>query len=73
MFALSLGVWAALFFFTFAYLSIAWGKSEYPPMGKGINSCRAAIVFSLFSIGTWVRRIQLRTYFRTFVNCYSLF
>ncbi|XP_017493932.1 PREDICTED: synaptogyrin-3-like [Rhagoletis zephyria] len=47
------GVWAALFFFTFAYLSIAWGKSEYPPMGKGINSCRAAIVFSLFSIGTW--------------------
>lgn len=48
------GVWGALFLIGFAYLAIAWGKSDYPPLGKGINSCRAAIVFSFFSIGAWV-------------------
>lgn len=47
------GLWAALFLICFAYLGISWGKSNYPPFGEGINSCRAAIAFSFFSIGSW--------------------
>ena len=51
-------LWAGLFFIEFWYLTIAWNKSDYPPMGKGINNCRAAIVFSLFNIATWVSSKQ---------------
>lgn len=49
------GAWAALFLFVFAYLAIAWGKSPYPPLGQGINNCRAAIAFAFFAIAAWVR------------------
>lgn len=47
------GLWAALNFFLFASLSINWSKSSYPEFGFGINSLRAAIAFSLFSIPVW--------------------
>ena len=48
------GVWAVLFAICFAYLGISWAKSDWPPYGEGINSCRAAIAFSFFSIASWV-------------------
>ncbi|XP_054168134.1 synaptogyrin-like [Oppia nitens] len=47
------GVWSVLYLICFAYLGIAWAKSDYPPFGEGINSCRAAIAFSFFSIASW--------------------
>lgn len=47
------GLWAALYFFLFASLTINWSKSAYPEFGYGINSLRAAIAFSLFSIPAW--------------------
>lgn len=53
-FTISLAAWAVLYLFAFGYLAISWGKADYPPLGKGINNCRAAIVFSFFSIGAWV-------------------
>jgi len=46
-------VWAALFLIVFAYLGIAWGKSDYPKWGEGINNARSAVAFSFFSIPVW--------------------
>jgi hypothetical protein len=54
--ALDLGfsaVWAGFYLIAFAYLGIAWAKSDPPIFGFGINSARAAIAFSLFSIPVW--------------------
>ena len=66
------GLWGALFLIVFAYLAIAWGKSDYPPLGKGINNCRAAIVFSFFSIGAWVMHTWSLGFCRsTYQSCLS--
>ena len=48
------GLWAVLYAICFVYLGIAWGRSGWPPYGEGINSARAAIAFSFFSIFAWV-------------------
>ncbi|XP_027193812.1 synaptogyrin [Dermatophagoides pteronyssinus] len=45
--------WSILYLIVFGYLAITWGKADYPYLGNGINNCRAAIVFSFFSILTW--------------------
>ncbi|KAH7637516.1 synaptogyrin [Dermatophagoides farinae] len=45
--------WSILYLIVFGYLGIAWGKADYPYLGNGINNCRAAIVFSFFSIAAW--------------------
>lgn len=47
-------LWAFLFFVGFCYLSNQWGKAADPPMGYGASNMTSAIVFSLFSIPTWV-------------------
>lgn len=49
------GLWAFLNFVGFCFLYNQWGKAEEPPMGYGTNNVQSAIVFSLFSIFTWVR------------------
>lgn len=48
------GLWAFLFFVGFCYLTNQWGKADDPPNGYGVNNVQAAIVFSLFSVVTWV-------------------
>lgn len=49
-----LGFWSFLYFVGFCYLANAWGKSEAPENGFGVNNVQAAIAFSFFSIFTWV-------------------
>lgn len=44
---------AGLGLLCFAFLSISWSKAAYPMYGFGINSCRTAIAFSLFSVLVW--------------------
>lgn len=46
--------WAFLYFVGFCYLTNAWGKSDDPPEGRGVNQVQAAIAFSFFAIFTWV-------------------
>lgn len=48
------GLWAFLYFVGFCYLTNQWGKADDPPFGYGVNNVQAAIVFSLFSMVTWV-------------------
>lgn len=45
--------WAVLFLILSFYIGIAWGKSEYPKFGEGINNARAAVAFSLLSVPVW--------------------
>lgn len=45
--------WAILYLIAFAYLGIAWGRSDYPRFGEGINNARSAVAFSFFSIPVW--------------------
>ncbi|XP_026469088.1 synaptogyrin-like isoform X2 [Ctenocephalides felis] len=47
------GFWSFLYFVGFCYLANAWGKSEAPENGFGVNNVQAAIAFSFFSIFTW--------------------
>ncbi|XP_015516603.1 synaptogyrin [Neodiprion pinetum] len=47
------GFWAFLYFVGFCYLTNAWGQSEKPKGGIGVNDVQAAIAFSFFSIFSW--------------------
>lgn len=49
------GFWAFLYLIEFFYLTSSWSSAERPKDGVGVNSIRATIVFSFFSIFTWVR------------------
>lgn len=60
-------LWAFLFFVGFCYLTSQWGKAADPPGGYGVNNVQAAIVFSFFSIFTWVSVNYLILY-ELFVN-----
>lgn len=53
------GLWAFLFFIGFCYLTNQWGKADEPPNGYGVNNVQSAIVFSLFSVVTWVIKFNI--------------
>lgn len=51
--------WAFLYFVGFCYLASAWGKSNDPEDGRGVNQIQASIAFSLFAIFSWVSSLCL--------------
>lgn len=61
-------LWAFLFFVGFCYLSNQWGKSKEPPMGYGSSNMTSAIVFSLFSIATWVSEVFVFLHYVWLIN-----
>jgi len=54
---LFLGAWTLLYFVAFCYLTSTWAKRIAPKseLDYGADNARAAIAFSFFSIGSWVR------------------
>ena len=55
------GLWTFLWFVGFCYLTNAWNRTDKAttnPYGVGKDSMQAAIAFSFFSIGTWVRHLS---------------
>ena len=58
------GLWMFLWFVAFCFMTDKWRKSEdgapyIHPHGKGTNGIQAAIVFSFFSIFSWVMMILI--------------
>ena len=49
------GFWTFLWFVCFCYLADAWRRTTYDNPELGESGVEAAIVFSFFSIGTFVR------------------
>jgi len=49
------GFWTFLWFVCFCYLADTWRRTEYDNPELGESGVEAAIVFSFFSIGTFVR------------------
>lgn len=49
--------WSLLWFVGFCFLANQWqvSKEEDNPLQEGVTAARAAIVFSFFSVFTWVR------------------
>lgn len=43
-----------MYFVTFIYLWTQWSSAEMPPGGFGVANMQAVVVFSFFSIFTWV-------------------
>ncbi|XP_051249626.1 synaptogyrin-1a isoform X2 [Dicentrarchus labrax] len=57
-------LWALVWFVGFCFLANQWqvSKQEDNPLDEGADAARAAIVFSFFSVFTWVSQCLLAVY-----------